>query len=133
MLAIPRHNKCDACSRPQYEAIDSYRFIEQSCNISVTLYNSSFAVQLPLIKYQRLNFSRGSSSQYPAASRHSSHVLTSHSASVRVSRLYRKNPAVSNVHFFFSSLNFRTSMPSKRKRLKDSSICGIVKALKKVK
>jgi len=65
------------------------------------LSNSPFAVQLPLIKHHRLNISRGSSSQDPAASHHSSHVLTSQSASVRVSRLYRGNSRRFKCSFFF--------------------------------
>jgi hypothetical protein len=103
------------------------------------LSNSPFAVQLPLTKRHRLNISRGSSSQNPAAPHHSRHVLTSQSASVRVSLLYRGNSRRSKrsfyffFFFFFFFFNFRTSVPSKRKRLQDSSVCGIVKALKKVK
>jgi len=133
MQARPRHNKFDESSRPQYEAIDSYTFTQHRVAIlrRHVLSNSPFAVQLPLMKYNSLNISLGSSSQDPAASHHSSHVLTSQSATVRVSQLYWKILTISNVHYFF--LNLQTSVPFKGTRLKYSSICRIVKVLKKVK
>ena len=132
-----RHNKWDTCLRPQQESTDSdtlqhwVAILLWHCHPRILLvYNSPFAVQLPSTKHHTLNFSRGSSLR---ESRGISAFKSRSSLTVSLNSRFAVVPPKFRCSTCLFHFNSRTSVPSKRKRLKVSNVRGSVKAVKKVK